>query len=329
MSSGTLSLMSVAQLAAAMASGCDAPPLVLDVATSPARCARCIPGAVHFDLSCIDACHIGDDGAPLRTSGNFSLLPPAALKAALEEHGVEMGRLVVIYTQARRAGGLDLTPAARLAWCLSYCGVQHVALLAGGMAAWLADGHSVNSGHAAALPVSEFLADAALPFPLRPEYCADTGDVAATVSGNDGTQLADVRSWTEYSGGPHDYGYPLPLGRLPGAVWAHWGESTYVAGELYEHSSGALHALPDIAALWRAGGLRLHGARVVFYCGSGWRSAVAWCICRLLAHDDCASYDGGLHEWAYVDARPLTCDAPCAAATRAESAGRARATSDG
>ena len=37
--------------------------------------------------------------------------------------------------------------------------------------------------------------------------------------------------------------------------------------------------------------------RVIFYCGSGWRSSLAWCLARLMGFDDCANYDGGFLEW--------------------------------
>jgi 3-mercaptopyruvate sulfurtransferase SseA len=115
-------------------------------------------------------------------------------------------------------------------------------------------------------------------------------------------QLADVRSWREFSGGEHDYPFPLPLGRIPHAHWAHWGPSTYVGGDLFRHETGELHPLASTVALWSDWGLHLGGRqRIVFYCGSGWRSAVAWCIARLVGHEDCASYDGGMLEWSMLD----------------------------
>ena len=46
-------------------------------------------------------------------------------------------------------------------------------------------------------------------------------------------------------------------------------------------------------------------SRIIFYCGSGWRSALAWCLCRLVGHDDCANFDGGILEWSWVEGRPL------------------------
>lgn len=48
-------------------------------------------------------------------------------------------------------------------------------------------------------------------------------------------------------------------------------------------------------------------AQIVFYCGSGWRSSMAWFISELLGYKDCRSYDGGWLEWStlHPDAKNL------------------------
>ena len=337
-----LSLVTAQALSAALQSS--APPLLLEAcaAAAPAGTAPpdpgCIPGAVLFSLAAIDV-DLRDEqlGHPAKISGNYSLKPPAELRCALEAAGVEYARPVVVYTQAARAGGLDLAVAARLAWALSLAGCQHVALLAAGLSAWTAEGYATSGAYAPPVGAADFFGgDDGLPFPLRPEFGAATPEVAAAVARGGGSggggggsgnayrrvvQLADVRSWREFSGGAHDYPFPMPRGRIPTSLWAHWGPSTYVAGDFFSHDSGVLHPLAGTAALWRDWGLRLGAehtdTRIVFYCGSGWRSAVAWCLAQLLGHADCASYDGGIVEWAWVDERPLECGAPDAAAAAA------------
>ena len=49
------------------------------------------------------------------------------------------------------------------------------------------------------------------------------------------------------------------------------------------------------------------GEAIIFYCGSGWRSAVAWCLARLLGHAECASYDGGFLEYHAAWAGNIVC----------------------
>ena len=78
--------------------------------------------------------------------------------------------------------------------------------------------------------------------------------------------------------------------------------------------AGSLKPLAELAALWRQAGLlrSAEGAdasaevgRLIFYCGSGWRSALAWLIARLMGHPDVASFDGGLFEWCLDARRPV------------------------
>lgn len=286
------------------------PPLVLE-ACVPRQQARSsyLPGAVELCLASIDVYEDDEHGHPVKVSGNHSLKPPAELRAALEASGIHFLQHVVVLTQAVRAGGLDLAVAGRLCWTLAYAGVSHVSLLADGVPAWTRLGHAVATAPALPPAPTDFFCGRALPFPLRPELNARTAEVREAVAGSSkaaghgcGVQLADVRSWREYVGDGHDYPFPLPHGRIPGALWAHWGPSTYVGGDFFRHSDGALHPLAQTAALWRDWGLCLGGReRIIFYCGSGWRSAVAWCLAQLLGHTNCASYDGGFLEWSMLD----------------------------
>ena len=74
------------------------------------------------------------------------------------------------------------------------------------------------------------------------------------------------------------------------------GPSTYVGGELFntEQPGATMMALPSVAAQWRRQGIDgAAGQRVVLYCGSGWRSAYAWLMGRLMGWRNVASYDGG------------------------------------
>ena len=102
----------------------------------------------------------------------------------------------------------------------------------------------------------------------------------------------------EFVGGGHDYPFAMPCGRIPGARWAHWGPSTYVGGDFASLSTGELKPLQAVRNLWAEWGVYVdEPRRLIFYCGSGWRSALAWCLARLMGHDDAANYDGGMLEW--------------------------------
>ena len=303
---------------AALQSG-DAAPLVLEAGVDETPRINVLPSAVCVSLAEVDVQEVSDErGTPCVVSGNFSLRPPAELRRALEGMGVTHRRHVVVYTQAVKLGAFDLAVAARLAWCLRYAGVEHVSLLADGLSAWRAAGLPLSDTPAPRVAVADFFdGDASLSFPANPHFLASTAEVASTVAAADDAhaQLADVRSWEEFCGEGNGYPYPFPLGRIPTSHWAHWGPSTYIGGDFFVAVSGALLPLKGTEELWRQWGLDIGGRkRLLFYCGSGWRSSVAWCLAQLMGHTDCANFDGGFLEWAVLDEkaaeRPIAMGAP-------------------
>ena len=306
------------------------------------------------------------------------------------------------YVQATvREGVADPIVAARLIWALALAGVEDVAWLDGGLSAWHALGLPTVPAPVPPTPAADFLEGRCdCPFPRHPEYGASTDEVVAAAlahageagacraeqatssgssSGGSGgssgsgigsgscshLMLADVRSWREFTGCGHDYAYAMPVGRLPGAIFAGWGPSTFVGSELYRLQCGSLRPLSEVATMWRKAGLlrsparpphmatddgapvdaakveagsdatdadasalstRLEkelirdlpeiadasaeSSRLVFYCGSGWRSALAWMLAMLMHHPNASSWDGGLFEWALDTTRPLELGEP-------------------
>ena len=348
-----VALITASELAAALET--DEPPLVLEaVMGGAAPGASFVPGAVLLDLVAIDVYEETADGSPLPSDGNYCLRPAGALRLALEQHGVRADRRCVVYTQCRRhtqtaratgmrghhhryrpaaerEGVADPIVAARLVWCLAYAGVERVALLDGGMSSWRALELPTSDVPSSSQTTDFYAGSTAMEssrFPRHPEFCATADEVAA---GAPPLLLGDVRSWSEFRGDGHDYAYELPHGRIPGSRWARWGPSTFVGSDYYELSSGALRPLAEVAATWRRGGLLLSDdpgddagggadasaerARLVFYCGSGWRSSLAWLYARLMGHRDVASFDGSLLGWSADPARPLVCGDPGDATT--------------
>lgn len=297
----TVTTMSAFEVGAALAVGSDVdlrrwrgnaqtPPLVLEATMGPSSLPQDgihIPTAVLFDLAEIDVYDEDASGAPVLRPGNYNLQEPQGVRSALERHGVQAARLCVVYTQCRRhtmvaadrrerghhhryqasasrEGVADPIVAARLVWCLAYAGVDSVALLDGGMSAWLDAGMPTSSSPMPPTPADFFSGQAGERFPRHPEYCATVDEVAAVAavssgaapgssghvtSGDEsssdrplpgGSLLGDVRSLHEFLGHGHDYAYDMPCGRIPAAQPAKWGPSTFVGTEYYAPKCGAL-----------------------------------------------------------------------------------------
>jgi 3-mercaptopyruvate sulfurtransferase SseA len=258
----------------------------------------------------------GTTHLPVMTYGNFNLRPPKELLLAVEALQITRETCVVVLTQNYKMGAADPITAARLAWLLCYCGVLDVRILNGGFGAWQLANNDV-------VPVTKvedyttLLADDVprvdffngrndLPFPSRPDYLAKTEDVMAIVKNRVDGVLADVRSWDEYIGKMHGYNFDLGCGRIPGARWAHWGPSTYRGGDFsMQDEIGKLQNLESINKFWKEWEIILENNSkntteervIIFYCGSGWRSAMAWVMSQLLGLKNCKSYDGSFLEW--------------------------------
>lgn len=299
--------------------------LLLEACYGATRPAAFIPGAVLVHMEEIDVCEEMASGGPVRFSGNYSL-SLQKLKATVEAIGADVRTMVVVYTQSFKAGVADPIVAARLAWALAFAGVEHVALLGGGMHAWLDAGLAVATQPAArpAQP-TDFFAGGPTDFPRNPHFLAETHDVRLVLAAADAADaantdsravLADVRSWREFVGEGHDYPFALPHGRIPTARWAHWGPSTYVGCDFFSPLTGALLPISHVRELWHCPREGILGSsagcacadeglraprRIIFYCGSGWRSSLAWCLARLMGVDDCSNYDGGFLEWSMLD----------------------------
>jgi len=107
-----------------------------------------LPGAIHLDLD-HDLADPGGFGAP----GRHPLPSPAAFAAVLGGEGIGDADLVVAYDDV---GGWV---AARLWWMLDVLGHMQVAVLDGGIAAWVAAGGPLTTDVPAFPPAELHLAD--------------------------------------------------------------------------------------------------------------------------------------------------------------------------
>lgn len=259
-----------------------------------------IPGAFYihrdeFEFTARNAKSPGESGA-----GN--LWPDPKLKANIEKMGIDKDTTVILYhhyagspgAAASTTAGADPICAVRLLWALMYAGVQDVRLVNGGLGAWVRNGYPVSST-AGARPI---VTDCGIaPFPAHPEYLATTPYIEQVVDGTvKDALLADIRSMEEYIGAKEDYPYLDTLGRIPGAKWGHWGPSTYVGGDFWDAQDGTLRSYSEVAQMWKDYGIT--GDKTLsFYCGTGWRSSLAFFYGYLMGWPNVKNYDGSWYEW--------------------------------
>lgn len=284
-----------------------------------------LPGAIFVEVDAeIELWSKDMEGQLQLTYGAGNLLPAAALQSVIEDMGICVSSRVYVYTNLKDDVSSPII-ATRLIWALCYAGVDFVSLVDGGIEEWERCGYEVVHGDAAVRsPARNFFTGEMLHLPMmegptardnekrvfpgRPWLLATTEEVEGLVActGREPSGIiGDVRSWKEYTGQSHEYTYFDTLGRIPGARWAHWGPSTYTGGDFACH--GRIRDLSEVQQLWRSCGIcPIHAdndsisaaqQRIIFHCGSGWRSSFAWFMASLMGWQNVANYDGGWLEW--------------------------------
>jgi len=277
-------LISTAQLQALQASG--APLAVFDCTfdlMSPATghaqfVEQHLAGAQHADLDEQLATH---DPA-LRVNGGRHPLPQREVLAAwLQSVGVNNDTQVVVYDR----NGMNY--CGRLWWMLKWCGHDTVAVLDGGLQAWVAAGGAVASGEAAQSANGNF----ALREPLV--KLVDTQTVAQHL--NDGQQtIIDAR------GAPRYRGEVEPLdpvaGHIPGALNRPF--NTNLNADGFFKSADELRA--EFGALLG----NTKAEHVVHHCGSGVSAVPNVLAMEVAGLGRTALYAGSWSEWCNTPGLP-------------------------
>ncbi len=277
-------LISIAQLQALQTSGT---PLAVfdctfDLMNPPAGHAafveQHIAGAQHADLDE----HLATHDPALRVNGGRHPLPQRDVFAAwLQSMGVNNDTQVVVYDR----NGMNY--CGRLWWMLKWCGHEAVAVLDGGLQAWVAAGGAVASGEAAENSHGNF----ALREPLV--KLVDTTTVAAHL--NDGQQtIIDAR------GAPRYRGEVEPLdpvaGHIPGALNRPF--NTNLNADGFFKSADELRA--EFAALLG----NVKADTVVHHCGSGVSAVPNVLAMEVAGLGRTALYAGSWSEWCNTPGLP-------------------------
>ncbi|EIZ78065.1 3-mercaptopyruvate sulfurtransferase [Novosphingobium sp. Rr 2-17] len=156
-----------------------------------------IPAARHADIDHDLA------SPPDGSNGRHPLPAPVVLAAWLRDQGLRKGMQVVAYDAAGGAW------AARAWWLLRWLGHRNVAVLDGGLPAWIEAGLPLETGDASVVPGGDF--EPAEPLVPPPVTAHDV--LANIASGN--TQVLDARDPVRFAGNPNPVD-PV-AGHIPGA----------------------------------------------------------------------------------------------------------------
>jgi thiosulfate/3-mercaptopyruvate sulfurtransferase len=234
-----------------------------------------IPGAVYAHLD-------RDLSGPVTPeSGRHPLPAPAHFARTLSRWGVTPGTQVVAYDAS--AGVF----AARLWWMLRWLGHDAVAVLDGGLQAWLAAGGGLDASE----PVrqcSEFV-----PRP-RPEMVVSTAELARMLE-RDACLLVDARAAERFEGRSE----PLDpvAGHVPGAV-------NHPTG-LNLGEDGRLKPASELGEIWAATLAGSAAADTICMCGSGVTACHNLLALERAGLGGSRLYVGSWSEWIRDPGRPV------------------------
>lgn len=233
-----------------------------------------LPGAIHL--------HLDDDLSGPMTGGNgrHPLPDPARLVARLEACGVGNHTQVVAYDDV---GGMF---AARLWWLLRWLGHHRVAILDGGLQAWMTAGQRMDNDMPVARAATYTLA-------LRPDR-VDAHFVQQHLGSPD-MLLVDARSPDRFRG-ENEVLDPVG-GHIPGALNRFFRDNLDASGCFKQASL----LREEFAAL-----LGAHSPRqVVHQCGSGVTACVNLLAMEAAGLTGSRLYAGSWSEWCADQARPV------------------------
>lgn len=214
----------------------------------------------------------------------------AAFEQMVQAAGIDSGKPIVIVPVGMELA--DVNDGMRLYWQFKLYGEDNVAMLDGGMAAWLQDGKPfVKDALVAKTGNWKSGAD------RTAQLFADSNEVAAIVEKKN-AQLVDGRDLPQYHG-LVKRDYVFAYGHIDTA-------KSLSPDTTFKKDGGAIKLLP--ANTYR-GVLKAQGidpaAPSVVYCNSGAQSSLPWFILsEVLGNKSAKQFDGSLHQWT-IEKRPL------------------------
>ncbi len=251
-------------------------PATASAGTGTAGASHQIPGTQVFDFDK----RVCDRTSPLP----HMMPPPEVFEREVRALGIRGDSVIVVYDRV----GVYASPRAW--WMFKAMGHEQVAVLDGGLPAWLEAGLPVEPAAGHAVLPGDFVARP------RPGLFCDAEQVMAALA-DPRFAVLDARSEGRFLGRE-----PEPRPGLRGGHMPHALNLPFSAVQ----AQGRMRPVEELAAIFAAkvGSQR----RLIFSCGSGVTACILALAAELAGHRELAVYDGSWSEWGLPSSRPVVTD---------------------
>jgi thiosulfate/3-mercaptopyruvate sulfurtransferase len=224
-----------------------------------------IPGAIRFDFSH----HIVDANSAISNT-----MPCADIfQQKVRELGINQDSLIVVYDKQ------GLFAAARAWFMFKTMGFDNVAILKGGLPAWLAAGYDLETAYCTAEQPGDFVV-------VKDKQLFVDKHYVLNAIQDEHKQIVDARSYGRFSGQEKDPRADMRNGHIPHSLNLHY-------ANLIEN--GCLIDKARLKAIFDE--LVPSPNEFIFSCGSGVTACILALAAEIAGFDNIKVYDGSWSEW--------------------------------
>ncbi len=214
---------------------------------------------------------------------------PKSFEGFMRKHGINKDSQIVITHRGKTPG--QVAGAARLYWQMKYYGVENIALLDGGNAAWVAALEDLSTENTTAKTGDYAVGEE------HPEILATMQQVKSAIN-NDSITLIDTRN-LRYHIGIDKKDYVFDYGHIPGAKLLPYKFLNPAKGAAVYYPVDKLKEIIQTLNIDRQ-------KELIMFCNSAYECSSDWFVLHELLGVKSRVYDGSLHQWTQYPDNPMT-----------------------